>query len=671
MSLALAMIVKDEIEDLKRCLDSCWYIFDEICILDTSPEEFIKKEFDEDHYDGIGIKIETYRWCDDFAAARNRAFSMCESEWVMWLDVDDIIKNSEGIRHCWMDNKDKYDVIAFPYHYTHDNKGDVVLKLIRERIIRRNKAQWLYPIHECLKLEGLMTNFIYDDRLAVSHFRNHENRVTDRNIKIFEKAFKDNPEYIKDQRMVYYYANELRDNSKFEEAIAMYKKIDDLFGFTDEKYLAKISLGVCYSMISKPGEAIFALKEALAMYPEYIDAYWYLGVLEFDSQNYRRALVLFQSCVNNGFAERMLSNRNDFSGYKAYEYLEKIYDKLGEHEKSLEMAEKLLEYFPNLESLRNDVRWCKDRMIDKYSKLMPADGCIRLNLGSGGQKKDGFYSIDKYDKRADFHFDMSFIPLRDKTVSMIRSEHSLEHLTYRKALECIRECSRVLVKGGILDLEIPDFEECATEMFRSQRSGDFRKADWYQMTIWGRQYTDNNIDKGQFHNCGFTKESIINILESVGFYIQNIDSSNKYGTPSLEIIAVKKAMVYYLDSGDIKSATSRLRRYPIHEKKFDGAPVEIIRIKDLNGIGADADAVIFTSFSAEALELAKSLKIQGVRRYYDHNEAILEFGGVAEMLAEMDIVFCCGEKLKELTELKTGVKNCVVLEDTYEFARTM
>ena len=109
----------------------------------------------------------------------------------------------------------------------------------------------------------------------------------------------------------------------------------------------------------------------------------------------------------------------------------------------------------------------------------------------------------------------------------------------------------------------------------------------------------------------------------------------------------------------------------MHSKKFESHPIDVVQIDGISKIGSDADAVVFTDFSSEALDIAKKLKLEGVRRYYDHNEAILDFEGVVHMLREMDIVFCCSEKLKEITEEKTGVNNCKIVEDTYELARVM
>ena len=70
ITVSLCMIVKNEERTLRRCLDSVRGLMDEIIIADTgSTDRTVEIARD------CGAAVCTFPWCDDFAAARNFAFS--------------------------------------------------------------------------------------------------------------------------------------------------------------------------------------------------------------------------------------------------------------------------------------------------------------------------------------------------------------------------------------------------------------------------------------------------------------------------------------------------------------------------------------------------------------------------------------------------------------------
>jgi len=84
---------------------------------------------------------------DDFAAARQMAFSLASNDWVMWADTDDILdpKAIPVIRRA-LDGLDDQTVgIQMPYEVPED-----AITIMRERIVRRDAWKWQSPIHECL-----------------------------------------------------------------------------------------------------------------------------------------------------------------------------------------------------------------------------------------------------------------------------------------------------------------------------------------------------------------------------------------------------------------------------------------------------------------------------------------------------------------------------------------
>ena len=80
-TISLCMIVKNEEDVLERGLESAAEV-----MVDTGST---------DRTESIARKcadlVEHYKWTDDFAAARNFAFSKATMDYICWLDADDVI----------------------------------------------------------------------------------------------------------------------------------------------------------------------------------------------------------------------------------------------------------------------------------------------------------------------------------------------------------------------------------------------------------------------------------------------------------------------------------------------------------------------------------------------------------------------------------------------------
>ena len=84
ISVSMCMIVKNEQSILKRCLDSYAGIYDELIIVDTGSTDNTK-EIAAQYTD----KVYNFAWCDDFAEARNFAFSKASCDYILSVDADE------------------------------------------------------------------------------------------------------------------------------------------------------------------------------------------------------------------------------------------------------------------------------------------------------------------------------------------------------------------------------------------------------------------------------------------------------------------------------------------------------------------------------------------------------------------------------------------------------
>ena len=90
VSISVCMVVKDEEENLERCLESVKDIADEIVIVDTGSGDRTKdiaRRYTNNVFD--------FKWVNDFSRARNFSLSKAVGEWVFFLDADETVSERD------------------------------------------------------------------------------------------------------------------------------------------------------------------------------------------------------------------------------------------------------------------------------------------------------------------------------------------------------------------------------------------------------------------------------------------------------------------------------------------------------------------------------------------------------------------------------------------------
>ncbi|MFZ3132914.1 MAG: glycosyltransferase family 2 protein [Desulfosporosinus sp.] len=215
ISISLCMIVRNEENAIARCLDSTKGIPDEIVIVDTGSSDRTKEIVTE-----YTDKIFDFNWIDDFAAARNFAFSKANMDYTLWLDADDVFADSDREQFLRLKNKldPLMDVVNMPYLLAFDQFGAVTFSLRRNRLVKRSKNfQWIGAVHEYLEVYGHVLN----SDICVTHKGTGRND-SDRNLIIYEKRMAKGEAFS--PRDLFYYANELFDHQLNNQAIEYYQK---------------------------------------------------------------------------------------------------------------------------------------------------------------------------------------------------------------------------------------------------------------------------------------------------------------------------------------------------------------------------------------------------------------------------------------------------------------
>lgn len=208
ITVSVCMIVKNEANILKRCLDSLRGIYDELIIVDTGSNDDTKKIAAE-----YTDKIFDFEWIDDFSAARNYSMQMASSDYIYIADADEIL--DEENRQKFLRLKECMDpcVEIVEMRYVNQLENGTVYNFdseYRPKLYKRlREFTFIDPIHEVVRLDPV----VFESDIDIIH--KPENLHSSRDISIFEKMIKEGKELS--LRLLRMYARELLISGTTEE----------------------------------------------------------------------------------------------------------------------------------------------------------------------------------------------------------------------------------------------------------------------------------------------------------------------------------------------------------------------------------------------------------------------------------------------------------------------
>jgi len=688
-TISLAMIMRDVSKTLDRCLQSFSQCVDEIVIVDTgsvdNSVEIARKYTDNVYH---------FEWVDDFSAARNYSFDKCTCDFILWCDADDYIL-PEDIKLVKELDLTDWDMVVMDYIYAQDEYGNDKSVVPRERIIRRSKGlKWEKEIHEYILLQG---------RVKHTHIRTYHNKqhgTSERNLSILERITEKDP----CSRNLYYLGKEYFDMGRHDQAIEkLSKSLEYPDVFWENAYQAHCKIAMCY--YHKKDETSFKkhIFESIQIEDRQAEPIYYLGLYYMNKQQWGRAIQWFELCAHLEHPKDLLgAYRPEFNTWLPNLNLCVCYNAIGDIEKAFECNEKVLKYRPKDPRATNNRTILLNSLKNKKEKK---DGQgKKLNLGCGGKPIEGFVSVDIYKSpKIEEVFDMGDIPYLDNTIGAIYSEHSLEHVSFERVEEVLKEWNRVLEPGGELILYMPDFELCCQGYLNAplEHPHFMNTRAWFKYTIYGIQKSQGGEpDEAQFHLSGFSKEEIRIVVERNGFIVDKIENYGgegqkpSYGTPSMEIRARKKGVkpveikpiptkkpekivekpepvvdtgikVGWIGTENWTAAQSRIRVLKVNQWLNNHGVTSFVTGNCTDIITMNYDiAIIGKLFNEEIYNGVKKLKENGKLVYCDLCEDLILWPWVNEIIEQCDKVICCSRVLAE--KIKPINPYVVVIEDAYE-----
>jgi Methyltransferase domain len=170
---------------------------------------------------------------------------------------------------------------------------------------------------------------------------------------------------------------------------------------------------------------------------------------------------------------------------------------------------------------------------------------MKLHLGCGSQVFDGWINVDyalgawlarvplfpqfnrkfkifnlDWDSRIHLHNLTRRFPWQDESAEVVYSAHTLEHFSREHGRHFLTESHRVLKKGGIIRIIVPDLQYIARQYVDGQLPADqFLHALGVLYGSYGNNRLKNRLSYLlEFpHKCMYDTSTLQRILEEIGF----------------------------------------------------------------------------------------------------------------------------------------------------------
>lgn len=147
---------------------------------------------------------------------------------------------------------------------------------------------------------------------------------------------------------------------------------------------------------------------------------------------------------------------------------------------------------------------------------------MRVNLGSGRERFEGFLNIDLYDSDADVMADICQLPLADDSVEEAKCIQVIEHIPYNKNHQLFSEMYRVLIKGGCIDVETPDIDVVCRKILEEGLTDQWVHAlvgEYYRPHDKSR-YEDWYMNAAAIHRNPWNEKRLRRFAEAAGFRVE-------------------------------------------------------------------------------------------------------------------------------------------------------
>lgn len=350
--LSLCMIVKNEEEQIEKCLQSVVDVVDEVIIVDTGSNDRTKEICQ-----AYKAKVYDFPWDGSFASARNFGIRQAKAKWIFWMDADEELEIFD--RQSWEDalNCKKQLMWAVPIlNYIGEYPVDTVKAYhhVQWRIFRNGLGvKFVNNIHEQLDISDIRVSPENIKKLpAVIHHYGYMNAIVEkkdkhqRNLTMLRKEA-EQPVYS--AWIDYHLASEYYRNKEY------YKTFDQLniairHFIQEGKIPPSLVYKLKYDTLLATGSfdgALAGIDKAIELYTDYVDLHYYKGILLYEKRHFSQARESFLHCLSLGEENPQYLILNGVGSFHAMYMIALCDMELNQQERAKNMFERILELYPH------------------------------------------------------------------------------------------------------------------------------------------------------------------------------------------------------------------------------------------------------------------------------------------------------------------------------------
>lgn len=333
------MIMKDEEENLERCLESVKSIIDNIIIVDTGSTDSsiaIAQSF--------GAKVIPHPWEGDFSAARNVGLLHVQTEWVLVLDADEVWDqdNNDLIIELLKDEQvDGYFLEVVNYYGNSVSEEDFVTDMVCRLFRYNKKIAFQGTIHEEVTTSIFQQSesaILAYTSLQILHYgyltkEIERKKKNERNIQIVKEALEKDSQ---DHYMRYALGTEYYQSGQLEEALEVLEPLIDWKGGKGS-YQSDLLVKVVAALneLGQMEKALNLIEKGLHLYPDFPELLEQQCLVLFQLDRYEEAESTCRKVINIEASTNDYSLSSGTQTFHALFILGLIYERKNNVEKAM------------------------------------------------------------------------------------------------------------------------------------------------------------------------------------------------------------------------------------------------------------------------------------------------------------------------------------------------
>jgi len=383
-TVSLCMIVKNEEENLARCLNSIKNHVDEIIVVDTGSTDKTKEIAER-----FGVRLYDFPWNNSFSEARNVSLQYAEKELILILDADDEFCQQDLEKFDQMKDEITEDNMLFYFdtlNYGGDRPDPGNITINPNPRLFSNNAGFLYEgtVHNQLVNHEKEIKHIYKD-IRIYHYGYlsryiETQKKRERNMKLLTEQLKENPE---DGFTNFNLGNEYTALGEYEKALSCYEKSYESFraGAAYSYYLI-VRLVVVNYILKNYKKAIEYAETGIRYYNDSTDLKFYHGVCNQMIGRVTIAERSFRQCIeigDHGSAHKFMYGTGSF---KAAFELAHLYSTMKDYREAFRYYNIALESMPSFVEAAHGIAYALHRMGAGEKEFMDTLNTIFTNISN-------------------------------------------------------------------------------------------------------------------------------------------------------------------------------------------------------------------------------------------------------------------------------------------------